>query len=232
MSMSIGIILTPDERSKAYIQKILKNNIQLDYIILMNDHRVENKFSSEQIQESLNNGFDISISVIDTLKDRNIDYKEFPFVDINHPKLIEYLETISTEYMIFTGGGILQHEVLSLGIKFIHLHPGIVPEYRGSTCFYYSILNEDKAGVTAFIMDEHLDTGDTIIQKSFQKPHYKYIDEVYDPYIRSETLIELLTKKNLMPTNFVEQNPLEGETYYIIHPILKHIAILSCISND
>ena len=37
--MTIGIILTPDSRSKAYIQKILKNKIKLDLIIFMNDNR-------------------------------------------------------------------------------------------------------------------------------------------------------------------------------------------------
>ena len=35
--MKIGLILTPDNRSKAYLQKILKNDIPIDEIIFMND---------------------------------------------------------------------------------------------------------------------------------------------------------------------------------------------------
>ena len=163
--MSLGIILTPDSRSKAYIQKILKNDIKLDLVIFMNDSRTEYSFSDELIEQSKNHGFDISKSVLDTLKENNIVFKEFPFVDINNTKLIEEIKSSSIDYMIYSGGGILKNEILSLETKFIHLHPGIVPSYRGSTCFYYSILKEGRSGVTAFIMDQNLDTGDILHQK-------------------------------------------------------------------
>ena len=82
-------------------------------------------------------------------------------------------------------------------------------------------------------MDKNLDTGPILFQKKFQKPNHKYLDDVFDPYIRSETLIELLSHKTYTPfTEPIKQNPADGETYHIIHPVLKHIAILSCITND
>jgi len=31
----------------------------------------------------------------------------------------------------------------------------------------------------------------------------------------------------LKKNNFKKNNPLEGETFFIIHPVLKHISILS-----
>lgn len=37
----IGIILTPEVRSKAYLQKLILNNIKLSSVIFMNDNRVE-----------------------------------------------------------------------------------------------------------------------------------------------------------------------------------------------
>ena len=226
--MTLGIVLTPDSRSKAYIQKILHNGIKLDSIIFMNDCRRESSFSDDLIQESKNYGFDISTPVIDTLKENNLDFKEFSFVDINHKQLIEEIKSSSIDYTIFSGGGILKNEILSSGTKFIHLHPGIVPYYRGCTCFYYSILIENNSGVTAFVMDTNLDTGDILHQKIFEKPLHKYLDDVYDSYIRSETLIELLTTKKIPFENTRKQNLNDGETYFIIHPVLKHIAILSC----
>ena len=73
------------------------------------------------------------------------------------------------DFCIFSGGGILKKEILELSTKFVHFHPGIVPNYRGSTCFYYSILNDDECGVTAFIMEEGLDVGDVICKKNFKK---------------------------------------------------------------
>jgi methionyl-tRNA formyltransferase len=51
---------------------------------------------------------------------------------------------------------------------------------------------------------------------------------VYDPYIRSETLVDVLKKNILEKNEFKKQKPSEGNTYYIIHPVLKHIALLCC----
>ena len=61
----IGIILTPDTRSKAYIQKIMNNKINLDQIIFLDDQRQEKKFNDTIITESKKCGFDISKSVND-----------------------------------------------------------------------------------------------------------------------------------------------------------------------
>ena len=228
--MKLGIILTPDNRSKAYIQKLVKNNITLNSILFMNDNKREKSYSEDIIKISKKNGFDISKSVKDTLTGNDLTFKEFNFVDINHQDLVKHIENNEEGFLIFTGGGILKKEILNSGVKFIHFHPGIVPNYRGSTCFYYSILDEGNCGVTAYIMDEKLDTGDIVYQKKFNKPNHIFVDDVYDPFIRSETLVELIKKDILKKNNFKKNNPLEGETFFIIHPVLKHISILSCMS--
>ena len=227
--MKIGIILTPDTRSKAYLQKIIQNHIEMDTIIFMNDGRIEKKFEPEIISSGIKNGFDISITVKETLERSNLKYYELDFVDINNSKLIELVKQSKTDIFIFTGGGILKNQILNAGPKFIHLHPGIVPDYRGSTCFYYSILNENQCGVTAFFMNEKLDTGDIIFQRIFKKPNHIFVDDIYDSNIRSETLIEILQKGLLLNSSYKKQDPSIGETYFIIHPVLKHIAILSCV---
>ena len=80
-------------------------------------------------------------------------------------------------------------------------------------------------------MDEGLDTGNIIYQRTFKKPKNIYIDEVFDAHIRSETLIDVLKKELLLKNINKAQNPDNGNTYFIIHPVLKHIAILDCIKN-
>ena len=228
--MELGIILTPSARSKAYIQKILKNKFSLSEIIFLNDGKIEPDFEQEEIFESNRNGFDISESVLSTLEKNNLSFKEFDFIDINNQELVNFIAKSNSDFFIFSGGGILKDSILNTDKKFIHFHPGIVPQYRGSTCFYYSILKENNCGVTSFLMDKNLDTGDIIYQKKFKKPSHEFIDDVYDAHIRSETMLDVLNKKLLNKKKFKKQSK-EGNTYYIIHPILKHIAILSCIKN-
>ena len=227
--MKTGIILTTDNRSKAYIQKLVNNNIFLNDIILMISNKPEKTYSNEIIKKSLECGFDISISVIETLRKNNLKFQKFEFIDINHTELIEYIKQTNIEYYFFTGGGILKKEILNSGPKFVHFHPGIVPNYRGSTCFYYSIINDKNCGVTSFVMDEKLDTGDIIFQKKFPKPNHEYIDEIFDPFIRSETMINVIKNRLIENGSHIKQNIAEGETYFIIHPVLKHISIMSCI---
>ena len=227
--MGFGIILTPDNRSKAYIQKLLSSHVLPNVIIFMNNNKPEKTYPDEIIEISRKNGLDISKSVKNTLNENNLIYTEFDFIDINHPDLISFLKKNRKEYYIFTGGGILKNEILNSGVKFVHLHPGLTRKYRGSTCFYYSILNEGSAGVTAFIMDEGLDTGDIIYEKIFEKPQHRFLDEIYDPHIRSEALLDIMLQNLLNKQDFKKQDICEGETYFIIHPVLKHIAIINCI---
>ena len=187
-------------------------------------------FTNACVLQSKNQGFDISQSVVETLNENKIKYKEFDFNDINDSRLIEYIKGINVDFCIFTGGGVLKDEILTCGPKFVHFHPGFVPDYRGSTCFYYSIINQNNCGVTAYIMNKNLDTGDIIHQRIFPKPTHKFVDDVYDAYIRSETLIDVLKNDYLKKSQFKKQDESSGNTYFIIHPVLKHIAILDCIN--
>jgi methionyl-tRNA formyltransferase len=78
-------------------------------------------------------------------------------------------------------------------------------------------------------MDEKLDAGKIIHQKTFPKPSHIFIDNVFDADIRSNTMIDVLKNGLLLKENFLKQDINIGETYFVIHPVLKHIAILSCL---
>ena len=81
------------------------------------------------------------------------------------------------------------------------------------------------------VMDKNLDTGDIIHQKYFLKPDHEFVDDVYDAHIRSETLIEVMKKELIQKSQFKKQVR-DGETYHIIHPVLKHIALLNCLKTE
>ena len=69
--------------------------------------------------------------------------------------------------VVVSYGKILPKSILELP-KFgcINVHPSLLPKYRGSAPIQWAILNGDKTtGTTIMKMDEHMDSGDIIIQK-------------------------------------------------------------------
>ena len=55
------------------------------------------------------------------------------------------------------------------GRKCYNFHPGILPYYRGSGAFSWSIINEEsKTGITLHEIDEDIDTGPIICIKDFE----------------------------------------------------------------
>ena len=97
--MKLGIILTPGNRSKAYLQKIVKKKIKLDQIFFMNDN-FDKQFSLEAINQSKKNGFDISKSVKNILLEEKLKFVEFSFNDINHPELVNAVKNSKINYFI------------------------------------------------------------------------------------------------------------------------------------
>lgn len=117
--------------------------------------------------------------------------------------------------------------------------PGRTPDFKGSTCFYYSLLAEKQMGVSCFFMAVGLDEGETLTQRSFLPVRGVDIDNIFDPWMRAQTLVTaiksyIVLKLNLSSPNLFQEHdkkftPVpqggEGETYFIIHPVLKTIAI-------
>lgn len=158
--------------------------------------------------------------------------------DINSPLVYEALRRGSAGYTIFSASGILGREAFSLGKKFIHVHPGILPHYRGSTCFYYSLLEHGSVGSTAFFMEEQIDTGETIVASEFsvnyaikQEQRY-FMDYILDPYIRSVTLKKVLI--SYLEKGDISSHPQsagERPAYYIMHPLLRRLATDSLVNS-
>jgi methionyl-tRNA formyltransferase len=57
-------------------------------------------------------------------------------------------------------------EIPKLGI--LNVHPGILPFYRGAMAYFWVLKNQEKyGGVTVHLIDEGIDTGKVLGQKSF-----------------------------------------------------------------
>ena len=136
---------------------------------------------------------------------------------------------LSAEVLIFSGyrTGILRKAAFDIGKRFLHVHGGYVPDYRGSTTFYYSILSDGLMGASAIWMDSGIDTGPVLARRKYPVPLGIDIDYVLDPLVRADTLVNVLTHRS-QTGEWPESEHLSagsGETFHKIHPVLKHLAL-------
>lgn len=69
---------------------------------------------------------------------------------------------------LYTNGGRVPADLLNSGFgKIIHIHPGIVPDVKGSDCLLWSLLVRGRPGMSCFYMNNGIDTGDIIFRREF-----------------------------------------------------------------
>ena len=222
MADSITLLLYPSLRGRAYIQNLVRNDVNLSNVILIDNGNIDISYSHFNQYDF----FNPSEKETTTLSNNKIDYVSVEANNCNDNEVIKILRNIKSKWVIYSGGGILRDEILSLDCNFIHVHPGRLPEYRGSTCFYYSLLSEGNCSCTAFIMEKNLDSGKIIHSKDFTPPKGIDFDNIYDNWMRSQTLIESLNKIQSNNLSLKKNTYTDTDMYYIIHPVLKHISIM------
>lgn len=243
--LDISMILSDNNRSKAYLQSLVKNNINPSYVILMKDDRYKlpeqdeygsiiYKDSNQSVIQSMYDiEFDEKESIIETLDKNKVEYIEHNILDVNNKKIIDSVQNCPSKHIIFSGvgGNILKKGILSTGKVFIHVHPGDLPKYRGSTTIYYSMLLEENITCSVLVLNEQIDSGEVLYKKQFDlnKSFVDY-DKVLDPIVRASTLVDFLKGVEdsydiLNMKNKVDEEREESNKFYIIHPLLKHIAI-------
>ena len=227
-----ALLASDTARTKAYLQMMIRENKLPGMCVVYSDHISEMKEEAEKYQRSGEEEkyFDRNIPILFSLNEADIPYMLFENKDINSEQMRDVLLGLRQKYLIYSGYGgyILKEHLFHMDKKFIHVHAGILPQYRGSTTAYYSFLQDKEFGATAIFLSEGIDEGEIIAQETFSVPEESVnIDYIYEPYIRSRVLIraieQYLEKGDLLSCG---QNTEGAETYYIIHPLLKHLAIM------
>jgi methionyl-tRNA formyltransferase len=216
------------------LQNLVLNNLLPSIVLLLGESEikplVKKARENSRSQLSTEQKFSTDIPVLTLIQKYNLPYKLLNTNNPNSEEVIKIVKALNQEIIIYSGPGgvILSNSILSAGKKFLHVHPGIVPEFRGSTTVYYSLLEQKKLGATAFFMSQEIDCGDVIKTQVYEPPNDRTLLDVYfDPFIRSQLLVDVLQELEIKGVLSSEsQRNDSGETYFIIHPVLKHIAIL------
>jgi len=97
---------------------------------------------------------------IDYLKNKNINDKDF-IQQISHYECDLFVSMSFNQ--------IFKKEIINLPkFKTINCHAGKLPFYRGRNILNWALINDEKEfGITVHYIDEDIDTGDIILQRSF-----------------------------------------------------------------
>lgn len=229
----IGLLFYPSIRGLMYLEAFIKNGV-VPGVVIIQGAMPEGVFkkSPKDFWQRHTRYIDVNKGIEDYLDSYGIESVRLAEGGVNSESLRKAVLDRHERVYVFSGGGIIERPLLDTGKRFIHIHPGLLPDYRGSTCYYYSMLQDGRCGASAFFMERELDAGDLIGKKTFIAPlidaaDWMFFDVIYDPWIRAELLFEILRDyKESGAFNATPQDKSLGEMYFIIHPVLKHLAII------
>ena len=239
----IAMIAADTSRSRVYIQSLIRNNLLPNFVLLLADRDgkllpgqidINNyKNNNLKIKKGNDNWSEVNSNLFEpvkeTLKNSSIEFKQLKTENIHDSEVINHIAERPESIFIYSGFGgvILRKELFLTSKKFLHVHGGYLPDYKGSTTNYYSLIIDGIIGASAIFLNEHIDSGPLLRRKKFPAPKEKdKIDHIYDNAARAKVLIETLKEYEISGKFDTHKNLEKGENYFIIHPILKHIAII------
>lgn len=104
-------------------------------------------------------------SSIDTYKGCPVYYTEYR--DISSPENVALLKKLKPDVIVACGCSILKDNLLDVPTHgTINLHSGIAPYYRGCSCYFWPLYNEEPeyVGVTVHYVNPGIDKGEIIHQ--------------------------------------------------------------------
>lgn len=173
---------------------------------------------------------DLNETLSETIQDAGWSWTHCDADNVNDPEILSLIKGRNPEIVVYAGygGQIVGRDLLQVIPQFLHMHCGLLPEYRGSTTIYYSWLKENTCGVSAILMNENIDEGPIVMKQSFPAPPPDAdVDLFYDNTLRAHVFMKCMQTVNDAGTlPVLEEQSEDGELFFVIHPVLKHIALM------
>jgi len=146
--------------------------------------------------------------------------KVIEVTSINSKKGQQILEKINPDIVVIITARILSKKTLAcINAKFINIHSGITPKYRGLHGAYWALINKDKenCGVTVHLVDEGIDTGNILYQENITDIITNKDNFMTYTYLQLAKALPLLEKsiKSIQNNNLNIQQPK--------HKVAKHL---------
>lgn len=106
---------------------------------------------------------------------------------VNDDRVVQVLHDVRPHLVVVWGTSVIRKAVLQQAPRFVNVHAGITPMYRGAHGAVWAVIRRDvrNIGVTVHRVDEGIDTGEILRQARID----------YDP--RSDTILTLQAKQSV-----------------------------------
>ena len=220
------LLASENARARAYLDRMSKAGLRPQRAIVLNVPSIV-QASVRSMPSAL---FDNQTPVEAKCEQLGIPTQKIEADHINQPHVIRQVLQLPADYAVFAGpaGAILAEDYFSGHMKFIHVHPGRLPQFRGSTPYYYELFMRGRMTATAILMAAKLDAGQIIAEREFALPEQvQTLDLEFDPWMRAEILIPVLEELATAGSISSARNQVgPAQTFYVIHPVLKSLAVL------
>jgi methionyl-tRNA formyltransferase len=231
-----GIIMIAGDtsRSRCYLQALGAQGLLPERLLLLPSQQpkpgqMKPADTSEAVEAAWGR-FEPAQSLAETAARYTLEMLTSPSGDVNAPEVVSCLQSLTGEVCLYSGFGgvLLGAELLACGKKFLHVHGGWLPDYKGSTTNHFSALEQNFCGASAIFIDAAIDGGKILHRRKFSPPEDMLkLDHIYDSLFRAEVLADTLRHYALegrWPDSGVENT--ETRHYYIMHPVLRHVLAL------
>jgi len=122
--------------------------------------------------------------------------------NLKDPSFIEELHTLKPDLQIVVAFRMLPELVWSIpSMGTFNLHASLLPQYRGAAPINHVLMNgEEETGVTTFFIDEKIDTGKILLQKSIAIGDDETAGELHDKLMDLGASLVLETVQQLSST--------------------------------
>jgi methionyl-tRNA formyltransferase len=226
-------------RSQAYAQAFAARGIKLAHVILFDRPGAAQPgkadLPSHPEQATAVPLPDPNIPLTQSLDTAAVQVQRIEAESVNDPAILAAVRSVEADLVIYSGygGQLVGAELLALGPSFLHAHSGWLPDYRGSTTVYYSLLAGEGCGVSVIELVPAIDQGPVVARRRYPAPPVGVdIDYFYDSAIRADLMAAVA--ENWQKNGHLDQVETQGDgaDYYVVHPLLKHLALLSLGDGD
>ena len=115
---------------------------------------------------------------------------------LKNPEFLEELKSLKADLQVVVAFRMLPEQVWDMPpMGTINLHASLLPQYRGAAPIHHAIINGEKeTGLTTFLLQKEIDTGNILFQKKLKIGEEETVGELHDRMMvaGSQLLVETI----------------------------------------